>query len=285
MSAKTQWLLYSMLISVVAPLVGFAKESSSPWTVLTNVNSNWETWSTHLTKRAPHQVTIVINGSVATVTIDSCPHVLSAEPGNILAIEIRGGNAGDTLNVLGNSNGMVRYYGGDGDDSLTNNATVLFAAYGGGGEDTLVGGPLSDLLVGEHGDDNIDGREGTDVLGGGAGDDVLLGGEHGDSILGGHGLDIIDGEGGDDDLWGHQPSNEYGVIVLFGTFLLAHYETPAFEIPDFVPDYIRGGPGIDRIKGLVSSAYHIGLGYTYWSGPDYSLDAIEGYTYLMYYHF
>ena len=60
----------------------------------------------------------------------------------------------------------------DGDDSVTLTGAPASVVYGGDGNDTIVGGPSTDRLYGDAGNDAIDARDGkSDVVDCGAGDD------------------------------------------------------------------------------------------------------------------
>ena len=58
------------------------------------------------------------------------------------------------------------------------------------------------LLVGDVGNDVLDGGTGNDQVAGGDGDDTLTGGAGNDQLKGEHGDDDIDGGAGTDNLWG-----------------------------------------------------------------------------------
>jgi Ca2+-binding RTX toxin-like protein len=104
---------------------------------------------------------------------------------------------------------------GDGDDSLLDTAylTVPVTAYGGAGNDVMHGSDVADVFDGGPGNDTIDGFGGNDTLLGGDGDDVVEGGAGSDHLEGGTGDDTLRPDG---------------------------HEDPS-------PDYVDGGPGIDRI--------------------------------------
>ncbi|MFN9545510.1 MAG: calcium-binding protein [Cyanobacteriota bacterium] len=70
-----------------------------------------------------------------------------------------------------------------GDDLLTGAGNDSNRFQGAGGNDTLIGGSLSDHLEGQQGDDKLTGLAAADTLSGGLGDDTLDGGEGGDCYL------------------------------------------------------------------------------------------------------
>ena len=75
----------------------------------------------------------------------------------------------------------------------------------------LLGEEGSDLLVGNQGDDALDGGDDNDFLIGNGGDDVLKGGAGEDWIAGGDGNDMILAGDNDDTVWG-----ETGSDSIFG---------------------------------------------------------------------
>ena len=70
------------------------------------------------------------------------------------------------------------------------------------GDDDLWGGDNDDLLRGGEGNDRLAGSDGSDRLEGGSGDDRAFGGDGSDVIFGGDGHDSLYGEGGNDRLYG-----------------------------------------------------------------------------------
>lgn len=71
--------------------------------------------------------------------------------------------------------------GTEGNDTLTGVSNLSNRLHGLGGNDTLIGGLLSDHLEGHKGKDRLTGLAGADTLIGGPGDDTLEGGEGPDS--------------------------------------------------------------------------------------------------------
>jgi Ca2+-binding RTX toxin-like protein len=89
-----------------------------------------------------------------------------------------------------------------GNDSVSFGATVPVSVIldGGDGFDDLIGGANTDKLVGGGGSDKLVGRRGSDFLYGGAGKDDLFGGPANDVLRGGAGLDRLFGGPGRDDI-------------------------------------------------------------------------------------
>jgi Ca2+-binding RTX toxin-like protein len=80
-----------------------------------------------------------------------------------------------------------------------------------GGDETLTGNDQAnnidgkngnDLIAGLGGDDNIEGGTGNDVIDGGAGDDVVLAQQNNDTVNGGDGNDLLQGGQGTDSVSG-----------------------------------------------------------------------------------
>lgn len=93
-----------------------------------------------------------------------------------MTINLNGGNtstiAGNTLTIAAGTV-IEKLYGGDGNDSVTGNATAN-EIHGGRGNDVLSGGGGGDTLYGDLGSDTLSGNAGNDVLDGGAGSDTAL---------------------------------------------------------------------------------------------------------------
>ncbi|BAY27535.1 hemolysin-type calcium-binding region [Calothrix sp. NIES-2100] len=115
----------------------------------------------------------------------------------------------DSLNKLG------VLAGGDGNDSLygsqsltdTKDGVLVTYLDGGAGNDTIkgsnlnldnLGRPVTDVLLGWEGDDNLQGLQGRNYLDGGSGNDSLVGGLNSDTLVGGQGNDNLNGGGGVD---------------------------------------------------------------------------------------
>ena len=70
------------------------------------------------------------------------------------------------------------------------------------GMENITGSNFADTLIGDDGDNAIDGLLGNDIIIGGLGNDMLTGGAGRDVVRGGFGDDFIHGGGGDDQLFG-----------------------------------------------------------------------------------
>ena len=114
-------------------------------------------------------------------------------------------NPSDDPNELdcpaGRINGFIVKTRG-GNDTVTLGSTVPVSSIldGGDGFDDLTGGANTDTLVGDDGADKLAGRKGADVLYGGAGGDDLFGGPGNDFLRGGAGRDRLFGGPGRDDV-------------------------------------------------------------------------------------
>lgn len=133
--------------------------------------------------------------------------------------------------------GSVELDGGSGDDDLDGREGTN-TLNGGAGNDDLDGGADRDTLNGGADSDDLNGREGRDTLNGGAGRDGLLGGDANDTLNGGAGNDLLDGEAGNDTLDGFGAAG--GVQV----------------------DELTGGAGADLfvLGDTGSGAYYVGNG-------------------------
>jgi Ca2+-binding RTX toxin-like protein len=164
----------------------------------------------------------------------------------------------------------VKFYGGDGNDTLRNYSRLPSQAWGDDGNDVLNGSDGNDLLVGGAGDDQLIGLDGddelrgeagidllqggtgSDLLTGGTGDDELLGGTGNDQLKGNDGNDKLRGEDGDDGLWGGTGNDE-----LTGAL---------------GDDYLNGSDGDDILRGEVGNDRLYGYGGNDllfgWNGND-----------------
>jgi PKD repeat protein len=109
--------------------------------------------------------------------------------GNDNIIINKNGNVGTIVTINGVAvpnftGGRVVIFGGNGADhiSVGSSANVAVEIHGGAGDDTLDGGSLDDILVGDGGNDQIFGGNGRDIAIGGTGADSLFG-EVNDDVL------------------------------------------------------------------------------------------------------
>lgn len=88
---------------------------------------------------------------------------------------------------------LIEFYGHGGNDYFRNDTSIRAYAEGGSGNDTLIGGRVTDEFYGGIGHDTLVGRQGVDYLSGDAGNDRLDGGVDGvhDEMTGGTGADTF----------------------------------------------------------------------------------------------
>lgn len=133
---------------------------------------------------------------------------------------------------------LVKFNGGLGNDSFTNNTSIASIANGGAGDDTLIGGSGKDILNGGSGNDTLVGGAGNDTLNGGDGNDSLDGGAGNDTLNGGNGSDDLYGDAGNDHLAGGA-----GADLLFGGTGNDSLDGGAGN------DTLNGGLGNDVLQG------------------------------------
>lgn len=107
---------------------------------------------------------------------------------------------------------------------------------GGDGDDSLEAGFLGGVLLGQDGDDTLDGDKGDDDLYGGAGADVILGGDGDDDLRGADGDDSLSG-GDDNDIL----SGGAGADTVDGG-------AGADTIFAAAGDVVDGGAGLDVLR-------------------------------------
>ena len=73
--------------------------------------------------------------------------------------------------------------GDDGNDTINGYSDRNNIIYGNGGDDKLIGSSGNDTLYGNEGNDKLYGNEGNDTLNGGSGDDILEGGNGDDTYV------------------------------------------------------------------------------------------------------
>ncbi len=175
---------------------------------------------------------------------------------------------GDGRDVLSGGDGNDVLDGGLGDDFIDGGAGIdrlVFAGTAGArvnlgtplaqdtgyGLDTVwnvenvIGTAHADILTGNAGANEFDGRGGNDRLFGMAGDDTLRGGDGNDVLFGGPGFDFLDGGAGNDTLIGGG-SGDYlrggpGADVFR---YLALSDRGPWNVPETIADFVRG---VDRI--------------------------------------
>jgi Ca2+-binding RTX toxin-like protein len=111
---------------------------------------------------------------------------------------------------------------------------------GNNGDNTLNGGSQGDLILGLKGDDTIDGGGGNDFILAGKGDDTIDGGDGNDYINGGKGDDVITGGAGNDYLVGGKGDDEFVFEAGFGC--------------DLIRDFKSGAGSDDRIRLIDTEA-------------------------------
>ena len=94
----------------------------------------------------------------------------------------------------------VRAHGGNDTVTVGREVPVSTILHGGAGLDDLIGGANTDRIAGGVGDDKLVGRRGADQLFGGMGEDLLIGGAGKDVLRGGPGVDVLRGGPGRDDI-------------------------------------------------------------------------------------
>jgi Ca2+-binding RTX toxin-like protein len=101
-----------------------------------------------------------------------------------------------------NDNGLFRLFGDNTAESIELSPGPLTNIPGGvwllGGNDTVTGSTISELILGNDGQDSISGGEGNDTLFGGKGNDQLFGGEGDDFLSGDRDIDTLTGGQGSD---------------------------------------------------------------------------------------
>ena len=154
-----------------------------------------------------------------TLTIDGVPDDGAEGEGDLLGgVEaLFGGNGDDLLSLVGvpadapapDDRGHAAFADGRGGDDTIVGSPAPDSLLGGEGDDELDGMAAADTLLGQDGDDTLDGGDGPDALDGGAGrdllrgdagDDTLAAGFDADTLEGGAGDDALDGQDGDDTL-------------------------------------------------------------------------------------
>lgn len=178
---------------------------------------------------------VIISGTAAadTATVNYYPN----DPTTII-VALNGTTNVYMLNPLFQPalTGVV-FYGGDGNDTFTNNTSLPSTAYGNNGDDVLTGGSGADFLEGDLGQDTLRGNGGDDTLWGSGGSDTLWGGPGDDQLYGHGGNDVLHGEDGNDLLNGGSGNDQ-----LFG-----EYGQDTIMAVGLGVDTITGGPQWDYL--------------------------------------
>ena len=132
-----------------------------------------------------------------------------------------GGAGSDVL--LGDDGNDLLFGGNDNDNRMIQvgpigNTREVTGILGEDGDDFLDGGDGIDVLDGGQGHDTLVGGDGMDMLQGGPGVDSLSGGTDTDELRGGDGDDQLDGGNDSDNLRGNQGNDTYVFANGWGTF-------------------------------------------------------------------
>ena len=164
---------------------------------------------------------------------------------DVTSIRIEGFAGNDQISLTGDLdflNSLV-VEAGNGNDTVNGSGltgTQLLTAFGDDGNDSLTGGPGTDLLMGLDGNDTISGGGSADWLLGGTGNDTIRGGLGNDVIDGGEDSDNLQGNGGSDSIDGGSGND----FILGGSFVAQFLD----NIPDGA-DTIEAGEGNDFVIG------------------------------------
>lgn len=187
------------------------------------------------------------SGVVTVIGSSQDDIVVIANSGGIRTnISVNANETGSVIRSFANHQiNQIVVYAGAGNDSVFSTALVPTRLLGQDGDDNLNGGFAADVIYGQAGNDRINGRFGDDRIFGGDGDDRIFGENGRDRILGGAGDDYIQGHAGDDFISGGE-----GGDTLLGSN---------------GNDEIHGGEGDDEIFG------HSGSDRLFGSGGEDSL--------------
>ncbi|MFO0928820.1 MAG: calcium-binding protein [Gemmataceae bacterium] len=141
-----------------------------------------------------------------------------------------------------------------GDDFVQVTGNVMSEQRGGAGNDSLLGGGVTDVLYGDEGNDTLVGGNGDDVLIGGAGRDNLQGGAGDDLLIGGY-------------INPTAVQNSYGWLVANRAATLASQAAARTRLAAFVVDgntvndYDTLSGGLQAYDGFIAHyAPSVGLG-------------------------
>ena len=170
---------------------------------------------------------------------------------------------------LNNGKRAIYINGGDGKDTIKADASVSMGMYitGGKGDDTIVGGSGSDLIMDNYGSNNINGGAGDDTIIAKGKDEnagllqrtktlltdkgvlaqIVEGGLGNDTVITGNGRDVITDAGGDTTV--HAGGGSDTITVAGGNSSLYGEDGDDVIHGGSGRDYIEGGRGNDRIFG------------------------------------
>lgn len=140
---------------------------------------------------------------------------------------------------------QLQISGGNGDDHISAhgwfnvNDLILL---GEDGDDTIQGGNSRNFIDGGLGDDNLSGGLDRDVIYGGSGDDIIAAGDGDDAVYGEAGDDTIAGEGGSDNL-----SGGLGDDVIYAN------DAESIELGVVAGDALMGDEGNDKLFGSLGN--------------------------------
>jgi Ca2+-binding RTX toxin-like protein len=166
-------------------------------------------------------------------------------------ISIRGNTGNDTLTVDGSIDVPTQILGQGGNDVIDGGPDRMLLN-GGSGNDEIRG---DGVLIGGSGDDTILGGRKRDFLYGGSGDDSIRGGKGSDIIFAGKGNDTCKGDDGNDIIFGDTGNdNTYGgdgndkLFGILGKDTLFGEEGDDTLYGGAGADVMDGGPGVNKVK-------------------------------------
>ena len=144
------------------------------------------------------KVELSIDGTiVATFNGSACGELKAADV--LAATKFVGGSPKSVELLDANGNPMDFKISGTGnDDVIGGKPGIDNIIAGNGGDDDLNGKGKNDVLLGGAGEDDLNGANGSDTLSGGKDNDVLVGGNGADTLNGDLGSDILTGGNGGD---------------------------------------------------------------------------------------
>jgi Ca2+-binding RTX toxin-like protein len=190
------------------------------------------------------------SGSSFMVTVSGATFVANSAPGDFLyvfSVPFSG-----TITDVAKSVAGVEQYDVSGlnisiGSVISSSGAVLATSALLAGDDSIMGSPFADLLLGGAGNDTIDGGGGNDTVIGGDGNDAIHGRGGNDSVAGGTGNDTIDGGGGKDTVTGGDGNDQF----VFDTTLNAHTNLA------YITDFTHGQDLID----LSGHIFHSRVGH------------------------